>query len=377
MFSRRSFTRLIPVGAALALVLIASGGAAQAQAQAQGDGISYHLAATFQVPVPADAVQNGWCYDSATVNPRTHLLYLADWANKQLTVIHPRTGNISGIGTGLFTGIGGCRQFVYDSSGPNGTAIYGRDIFAGNGDSHVLGFSLKTGKLIADVNTGGTLRADEMAVVQSGGTHYLVVTNPAEKPSPYISFINLDNGTYSIDAKFTFTDATGGLEQPRQWHGHLYISVPTTTQSPNGGEVDELSISNLHSIRIIHRFPFANCQPAGLAIRADGLAAVGCGGPAATSQQILNLRTWQATPVKGVPGVDIVAVNGPDFFFVSYTNSVFVIADSAGNILQTIPATAASHTVEVDPTNGNVWVPENAVQVAGQNVGQVNLYSPN
>ena len=336
------------------------------QAAPAGHGRSYHLAATFQVPVPADAIANGWCYDTAVVGPQTHRLYLADAANKQITVIGPRTGNITGIGTGLFTGIGGCHQFNYDQQGPNGTAIYGGDIFAGNGDSHVRGFSLRTGKLVADVNTGGKLRADEMTVAPTAGGQYLVVDNPAETPHPYMSFINLK--TYHIDVRFTFADATGGLEQPRYWHGHLYVSVPQTTESANGGEVDELDISHLSDIRIIRTFPFATCQPAGLAIRADGLAAVGCGGPSATSQEILNLRNGKETPVNGGPGVDIVAVNGPDFFYVSYTNSEFVIADSAGNILQTFPATAASHTVAVDPANGDVWVPENA--------GDVNLYSP-
>ncbi len=359
----KSVRRLAAASIAVAgLALITPAFAAQAQVR----GNPYHLAATFQVPVPADAVKNGWCYDTATVNPRTHLLYLADAASKQITVIDPGTGTSSGIGTGLFTGIGGCHKFNYDQQGPDGTAIYRGVIFAGNGNSHVLGFSLRTGKLIADVNTGGTLRADEMTVASSGGSHYLAVSNPAEKPSPYISFISLD-GTYQVAARFTFPQATGGLEQPQFWHGHLYVSVPQTTRSPNGGEVDELDISHLQDIRVIRHFAFAACQPAGLAIRADGLAAVGCGGPKNTSQEILDLNNGGQTPVHGVPGVDIVAVHGPDFFYVSYTLPEFVIADRTGVILQKFPATAVSHTVTVDPADGDVWVP--------QDKGHVNLYS--
>lgn len=345
--------------------------AATAPAAAAGEqehqGVQYLQVAAFHVPVQADATANGWCYDTATVNPQTHQFYLADAANKQVTVISPRTGKVSGIGTGLFTGIGGCHQFDYDKQGPNGTAIYGGRIFAGNGNSRVLGFSLATGKLIADVSTGGAFRADEMDVVPSGGRPYLAVDNPAESPHPYMSFISLTDG-YRVAARFTFTQATGGLEQPRYWHGHLYVSVPQTTASPGGGEVDELDISHLNDVRIIRRFAFATCQPAGLAIRADGLAAVGCGGPAAASQEILNLGSGTQTQVKGVPGVDIVAVSGPDFFYVSYTASEFVIADRAGTILQSFPATAVSHTVTVDQANGDVWVP--------QDKGAVNLYAP-
>ena len=353
---------------AAGLTLIALAPAAQAQTQTQDRGNPYHLTATFQVPVPADAVKNGWCYDTATVNPRTHLLYLADAASKQITVIDPGNGNSSGIGTGLFTGIGGCHKFNYDQLGPDGTALYRGVLFAGNGDSRVLGFALRTGQPVADVSTGGTLRADEMTVVSSGGSHYLAVTNPAEKPPPYLSFISLDDGKYQVAARFTFTQATGGLEQPQFWHGHLYISVPQTTQNPNGGEVDELDISHLQDIRIIRHFAFTTCQPAGLAIRADGLAAVGCGGPKNTSQEILDLNNGGQTPVHGVPGVDIVAVHGPDFFYVSYVLPEFVIADRAGVILQKFPATGVSHTVTVDPADGDVWVP--------QDKGHVSLYSP-
>jgi hypothetical protein len=184
----------------------------------------------------------------------------------------------------------------------------------------------------------------------------------------YISFIDLRAKHHPVVARFTFTHATGGVEQPQFWHGHLYISVPTTTDSPNGGEVDELATSNLHEIRIIRRFVFSTCQPAGLAVTEEGVAAVGCGGPSSQDQEILNLRTGEQTPVKGVSGVDMVSAGRGDFFFVSFISQTFVVADRSGTILQTFPATAASHTVVVDRSNGEVWVPEDK--------GVVNLYVP-
>jgi hypothetical protein len=347
-----------------ASALAATAALLTAAAPAHAGSLPYSYATTFKVPVPADAILNGWCYDQAVVDSKTHLLYLADAANKQITIINPKTSGVSALGTGLFTGIAGCHSFNYDAMGPDGLALYKNDIFAGNGDSHVLGLSIKNGKQIADVNTGGALRADEMTIADD----HLIVDNPAEQPHPYISFIKLSGkGKYTIDARYTFTQATGGLEQPQYWDGHLYIAVPQTTTSP-GGEVDELDISNLSNIHIIRQFTFATCQPAGLAVRGDGVAAVGCGGPSATSQEILNLVTGQQTPVNGVSGVDIVAVSGPYFLYVSYSIPEFVIADSTGAILQTFPATSASHTVVVDPCNGDVWVPQDA--------GNVNLYVP-
>jgi len=116
----------------------------------------YHLLTSFHVPVPADAKQHGWCYDIATIDPQTDVYYLADDANRQITVIDPQTGHIHGIGTGLFTGIGNCHQGDYSLDGPNGLALAGTQLFAGNGNSHVLIFNTRTGRLMGDVFTGGT-----------------------------------------------------------------------------------------------------------------------------------------------------------------------------------------------------------------------------
>lgn len=196
-----------------------------------------------------------------------------------------------------------------------------------------------------------------------GGGH-LVVANPDEKPHPYLSFIDLR--THQVDQQFAFNDATGGLEQPQFYHGHVFIAVPTTTQSPQGGEVDELDVHTLNHIRIIRTFTFTACQPAGLAVRKDSVAAVGCAH--GTAQEILNLNTGQQTAVNGAAGGDIVDVHGGDFFYASYGIPALVIADQSGKILQTFPAaSAATHTVTVD-RDGNVWVP--------QDKGDVNVYAP-
>jgi hypothetical protein len=332
-------------------------GAAPAGAAPAG---SYRVsrAATFHVTVPRDAIKNGWCYDVGLADPRTHRFYLADSANKQITVIDPASKAVSAIGTGRFTGIANCHQNDFNGMGPNGLAIVGNDIYAGNGDSRVLGFSLRTGRQIADYSTGGKLQADELAVAG----RYLVVSNSAETPYPYLSFIDLT--TKRIVARYTVTNATGGLGQIQWWRHHLYVTVATSTGSPNGGEVDELGVSNVHKIRIVRRYRFATCQPAGLAINGAGLAAIGCGGP---SQEILNISTGTKTSVSGVLGVDLVAVHKNDFFYVSYVTGNFVVAGPAGNVIQNL-AIGASHTLAVDDCTGAVWVPLTK--------GSVALYAP-
>ena len=140
--------------------------------------------------------------------------------------------------------------------------------------------------------------------------------------------------------------------------------MSATKNSPNGGEVDELGISNVREVQVVHRFTFATCQPAGLASTASGLAAVGRGGP---SQAIVNVRTAHQTPVSFL-GSDLVAASGSDFSFISYIANKLIVAGPAGQILQTFPAAGASRTVTVDQSTGDVWVPEDK--------GDVNLYAP-
>jgi hypothetical protein len=344
---RRSVTGALTASVLFAVTAVASASAA-----------SYRLAATFHVPVPADAARGGWCYDTASVDPVTHRYYLADASNRQITVIDPVHHRTGAIGRGSFTGVGGCADFSFDRMGPDGTAVVGGRIFAGNGNSHVLVFSLKGGRRLADVDTRGRSRADELTRTARD----LIVTNPDDKPAPYITFVNLRS--YKIDGTFRFTRATAGIEQPRVWRGHLYVSVPQTVASPKGGEVDELDISNPRHARIVRRFAFASCQPAGLAINRHGIAAVGCGGPA---QEILNLNNGHQAAVTGAGGGDVVDATASRFFFVSTAVPALVIADGSGKTLQRFPATPASHTVTVDPGNGDLWVPQDG--------GVVDLYT--
>src|SRR6516164_1654728 len=115
MFRKLSLSMLI-AGALLTALAIS------AQAAPAG---SYRISlkTTFRVTVPPDAKKNGWCYDAAVVSPRTHVFYLADTASKRITVIHPASGAVGGIGTGQFTGIGKCHQGNFDGEGPNGLVI--------------------------------------------------------------------------------------------------------------------------------------------------------------------------------------------------------------------------------------------------------------
>ena len=129
----------LPIAGAVLAAMVMSVPAAQAGGYPAAS-YKVSLKTTVHLAVPVDATKNGWCYDAGIVDPNTHVFYLADAANKRITVISPRTKKVSAIGPGLFTGIANCHQNNFDGMGPNGLVIAGDDIYAGNGNSHVLGF---------------------------------------------------------------------------------------------------------------------------------------------------------------------------------------------------------------------------------------------
>ena len=100
------------------------------------------------------------------------LYYLADRSNAALDVIDIATetlfGQIGGNGPGQanFTGDTGTTA----TSGPDGVVAAFPCIFAGNGNSTLLSFNgaVDFTKVVSALNTGGTMRVDEMAVDRSG-----------------------------------------------------------------------------------------------------------------------------------------------------------------------------------------------------------------
>jgi hypothetical protein len=355
-------TRLrVAILVAFVSLITAVTAAVSGAAQTTAGSYTIRLAHIFHVKVPADAMKHGWCYDVGVVDPSTHEYFLADAANKEITTIKPASHAIAGIGTGLFTGIANCHKNQFDGQGPNGLAIYGSSIYGGNGDSRVFGFPLQGGSRNFNTSTQGKLQADELTVAGK----YLVVSNGADIPHPFLSFLDAAGKDQKVLGKYTFSNATGSLGQLDWWGGHLYVAVATSDGSPKGGEIDELDVSNVQAVKIVRRFTFKSCQPSGLAIGGNGLAAIGCGPPA--PQAVLNLRTGAQTTVNGIQGVDITAAHAGDFFYVSFITNKLYVVNSAGTTLQSF-GVMSSHTVSVDPSNGDVWVPEDK--------GVVALYQP-
>lgn len=288
-------------------------------------------------------IPNLVCYDIITVHDGT--AYLSDDTNNAVDVINGT--NVSTLGSGLFTGAAGCALFDFSQEGPEGNLVVGNHLWVGNGDSTVKVFDLTTGNLLASISTRGTHRADEMAYDPTLGQ--LVVTNPDE-PVPFLSYI--DTSTLQIVHRQTFSDATA-LEQPtyEPYTKDLVISVPQTTQHA-GGELDVIDPSTYQTLRV---YPTPSCSPSGLVLLQQ-FAATGC---ANGDDEIVNLITGAVTVVKGSGASDMVAVDPQRhrFFFASYAAALVTITTVAGQVLQQIPTDGNAHSVAVDPTNGDLYIP--------------------
>jgi pimeloyl-ACP methyl ester carboxylesterase len=316
------------------------------------------------VTVPGVPASN-WCYDTAIAHNGKY--YLADNDRAGIDVIrdgkHPAYQG--SIGKGDFTGIGGCKTGTYDTDGPNGVVIAGDQIFAGDGNSSVRVYNKETGRFITRIATGGHLRSDEMTY--DAHDQLVIVANGSERDdahhdAPFLSFISMKPGKMydHLVKRLPFPHANA-LEQP-QWNpsdGKLYLTIPSSDQNPTG-EVDVIDLATLN----VSSIPTPNCGDAGLAFANREVAAIGC---AIGSQIVLHLHTHRLIRIP-VTSVDIVAADAHFLFFASYGSDTqapqLAVTNLQGQLLQTIPLAATSHTVTGDDKSGHVYVPLDGGQVA-------------
>ena len=166
------------------------------------------------------------------------------------------------------------------------------------------------------------------------------MTNPGEA-KPYYSLINAS--THKVLGKYYVPNATA-LEQPA-WNprdGLVYISVPATVASPNGGEVAVINPAHLANPFVKAITIGSDCGPSGLAIdEARQIAALGCFGGA----ELLNLRNDQiVTTIAQVTDTDEVWFNPSEsrFYYGSFTygahqSTLGVISSRTKQLVANVP----------------------------------------
>jgi hypothetical protein len=378
------------VALAGAVALAATAGPAVA-----GPFVPLVLLDAISVPTDAANVQPGGAFTSFDISyfdPVTGNDYVADRSNASVDIFSGSSNTFLGRATG-FTGQGATTSV----SGADGvvTVTSGgvTTLYAGDGNSTLKVFNATNPAapvLQQSISTNGTTRVDEMAY--SPATQQVLAANNAETPA-YGNLFSTTGG--HSPAALTVSPITvptgqggingGGLEQP-VWDkntGTFFITVPALAGANNPGGVSEISTAGV-VLRTIDfgTLGIASCSPTGLALGASGNLMVGCSPGSGFAQAILLNPAGTGSIVKtftGISGTDEIWYDPAtgDYYVTGHNASgqlVFdIISDATEQVLQSVllPTTASAHSIAVDESNGDVFVP-----LAGSTAAVTNTFCP-
>ena len=258
---------------------------------------------------------------------------------------------------------------VFHGTGEDDDSDQGGTLVVGGNDSNTYFVDLAHPSAAPiTVNTGGKVRADELAYDPKD--QVILITNPDEATatppaSPFITFISTKNHT--VLGKIIYDggsgpghgpQATGGIEQP-VWDGanrKFYINIPATPANPQGelDEIDPVAMAVTHTFST----PCAPVPPLGLALIPGQRLVNSCG-------DVFDIAT--STIVKTQTGIfaDEIWYNSGDerVYFGSFTGTPVVGGLPPYDVIPgglpwsgSFP-TKFSHSVAADSVFNHVFVP--------------------
>ena len=305
------------------------------------------------ITVPGMALSS---FDISWVDAPSETYFLADRNNAALDIINAEDDAFVGRVTG-FVGFTGSNAH----SGPDGVEVdhAAHQAWVGDGDSTVKVVDLTpdfhSGAIIDTIPTGGTARADELAIAHS--RHVLMIANP-DDDVPFLTFISTRD--HSVLGHIFFPQATDGLEQPvwdQETHRFLQ-AVPETPTNP-GGEVDAI---DPEAMTVTDVFPLTDCHPHGMTLGPNQHLLAGCSRP--THSVIINARNGSlVADIVGFGGSDQVWFNpGDNHYYLAARSAAggpkLGVIDAGTNTLIDSPRTGAgAHSVAADRKNNHIFVP--------------------
>ncbi|MGA8531007.1 MAG: hypothetical protein WB622_14925, partial [Acidobacteriaceae bacterium] len=276
-----------------------------------------HVVPIRAIPVPGTSAANPFVnFDQARVDPKLQLLFVSSRSSKAVAIIDALTDRKIGETPAIFAGVG------VDSphSGPDGSVVAGRYLFAGDYPSTVrvfdLGASLTAPPEVAEINTGGPLRADEMDYDPED--QVVIVTNGDSTPA-FVTLIS--STTFKILRQVTF-DGTNGTPDTSQGGiaAVLYdsrtkkflISIPEVGSDLTAGAVAEMDPRTGQVTQVFSGLN--NCMPSGMAQGPGENVLVTCdpGFPAPDPVQFAP-RTYVINGRTGAILANLTQVGGVDY----------------------------------------------------------------
>jgi hypothetical protein len=320
-------------------------------------------------------------FDIGFVDPRIGNYFLADRTNKSIDIIDTSTNTVAAQYQDNFAGATGNNN----TSGPDGVLVTDHNrIWVGDGGSQVKVLDLGTGKELANINTGGKNRADELCF--DAKNRIIVMANDAESPFPFISFIDADSykvlGKMTMDGTNGTPKATNGIEQC-QWSPRthrVYLNIPEVNGPGDDSVPGAVLVINAREQEIEQTFtiPLASCAgPQGMAIGPHGQILLGCNAPGPSGNSptaVINERTGEVVAtLNQESGSDEVDYNPADNQYFLARSGVpntgvpqFLGVVDAGPparedaSVSTSPGgtgAGGNHSVAADPVTGHVYVP--------------------
>jgi hypothetical protein len=364
------------------------------------DGHS-HVVPIGAIGVPGTSDANPFvAFDQARVDTQFQLLFVSSRSSKAVAIIDALTDRKVGETPAIFAGVG------IDSphSGPDGNVVAGDYLFAGDYPSTVRVFdldaSLSSPPEVAEIQTGGAYRADEMDYDPID--HVVIVSNGDSTPA-FVTLI--DSKTFTILKQVVF-DGTDGTPDTSQGGigsvlynsrtNKFLVSIPEVGSDLTAGAV---TVMDPVTGKVTQEFSgLNNCMPSGMALGPGENVLVTCdpGFPPPDPVQfaprtyVINERTGAIVAnLTQVGGVDYGAYNPVDHhyylgardYFTSPTattaSPVLGVIDADTNEwIENFPTGTNAHSVTVNPINNQIFVPlENPNSLCGTLPGCVSVFT--
>ena len=201
------------------------------------------------------------------IDQTTGLGYLADKTNKSVVVFDTRNDTFVSRIPGF---IGRVKDG--DASGPNGVLVVkgGAELWVSDGDSTIKVIDTKSGRITATIATGGTKRANGMALGEDIGA--VIVANSNEDP-PFLSLISTAPD-HKILAKIPIPQSGENLERSA-YHapsGMFYTAIPVSKSDVTKGLMAQTD-GKAGTLVKMHEL---GCHPHSLSIVSDSTIFLGC-----------------------------------------------------------------------------------------------------
>jgi DNA-binding beta-propeller fold protein YncE len=321
-----------------------------------------------EISIPGDPITDIGIMD---IDQTTGLGYLADKTNKSVVVFDTKTdkfvARIAGFVGQLKDG---------NASGPNGVVVVGAEVWVSDGDSTIKVIDTKTGKITATFVTGGTKRANGMAL----GEGVVIVANSNNDP-PFLSFIST-GPDHKILAKIPMPQSEENLERSA-YHapsGMFYTAIPVSRADSTKGLLAQTDPKNGKLVKL---HELAGCHPHSLSIVSDSTIFLGCSSAHGPSPKpggdmaIFDIGAGKLeTSLAGYSGNGGSTVNRKlgQYYHSTSAGTLMVVDTKTKKGLHQIPTSNGARSLGVSLANNRVYVATTAKELACR--GCIVVYAP-